>query len=324
MEENISCNVVRDLLPLYVDGAASTGTRKLIALHLEFCEDCQKQCEAMKKKAGRDGMRNSGDAARRKLKRALRLRRAGIGAAIALVVLFTAWLLGNQPSYKDIPTKILVEYGHNEQFDQYGENDLFEDTLYERPAGAPNNGLLESLPEGCVELGRLQSVINYMGGALPGEHLQGAHIDKRYVGNRIYFDPAVNELYLKDPEAGCYLRFVYDRRGNIRSLEECPRKIQYGTAVFSNASIRPMLEEDLPEASVYVGDLQGVQRAANGEPRGHLQGVNLDEGYTGCPLYFHQTIDANRRSYYTALYLEDPAGGYLRFGFDHLAPMEHA
>lgn len=37
----IKCEVIRDLLPLYVDGVASEESRKLIEEHLQECEDCR-------------------------------------------------------------------------------------------------------------------------------------------------------------------------------------------------------------------------------------------------------------------------------------------
>ena len=36
----ISCNIIGDLLPLYVDGAVSEETKKLVEEHLAECEDC--------------------------------------------------------------------------------------------------------------------------------------------------------------------------------------------------------------------------------------------------------------------------------------------
>lgn len=38
----INCNVIGDLLPLYVDGAVSEDTKKLVEEHLAECADCKK------------------------------------------------------------------------------------------------------------------------------------------------------------------------------------------------------------------------------------------------------------------------------------------
>ncbi len=45
----ISCNVIGDLLPLYVDGAVSEDTKKLVEEHLAVCEECKKAAEEMEK-----------------------------------------------------------------------------------------------------------------------------------------------------------------------------------------------------------------------------------------------------------------------------------
>lgn len=45
----INCNVIGDLLPLYVDGAVSEDTKKLVEEHLAVCEACKKAAEDMGK-----------------------------------------------------------------------------------------------------------------------------------------------------------------------------------------------------------------------------------------------------------------------------------
>lgn len=45
----INCNVIGDLLPLYVDGAVSEDTKKLVEEHLAECEECKKAAEDMGK-----------------------------------------------------------------------------------------------------------------------------------------------------------------------------------------------------------------------------------------------------------------------------------
>lgn len=45
----ISCEVIRDLLPLYVEGIASEDSQMLVEEHLESCSNCAKELEYMKK-----------------------------------------------------------------------------------------------------------------------------------------------------------------------------------------------------------------------------------------------------------------------------------
>lgn len=43
----ISCDVIKDLLPLYIDNVCSDDTRKLIEEHLEECENCKKEYDLL-------------------------------------------------------------------------------------------------------------------------------------------------------------------------------------------------------------------------------------------------------------------------------------
>ena len=44
----INCNIIRDILPLYVDGVASEDTSALVEEHLTGCEACRQEAERMK------------------------------------------------------------------------------------------------------------------------------------------------------------------------------------------------------------------------------------------------------------------------------------
>lgn len=56
--EKITCEVIRDLLPLYIDEVCSPDSRSLVEDHLRTCEDCRRLLEKM----GED-CRISGEAA---------------------------------------------------------------------------------------------------------------------------------------------------------------------------------------------------------------------------------------------------------------------
>ena len=43
----ITCSVIKDLLPLYADGVVSKDTRRIVAEHLENCADCREIYESM-------------------------------------------------------------------------------------------------------------------------------------------------------------------------------------------------------------------------------------------------------------------------------------
>lgn len=46
---NISCEIIRDILPLYAEGMASDPTKELVQNHLCGCENCTRELEELKK-----------------------------------------------------------------------------------------------------------------------------------------------------------------------------------------------------------------------------------------------------------------------------------
>ena len=47
-DKKLSCAVVQDLLPLYVDGVCSDESKRLVEAHLAECADCRALCTALK------------------------------------------------------------------------------------------------------------------------------------------------------------------------------------------------------------------------------------------------------------------------------------
>lgn len=43
----ITCEVIRDLLPLYHDNVCSNASQMIVEEHLEHCEDCRAELQAM-------------------------------------------------------------------------------------------------------------------------------------------------------------------------------------------------------------------------------------------------------------------------------------
>ena len=46
--KKINCNIIKDILPLYVDGVVSDDTKEMVEEHLEYCEECKKEVGLMK------------------------------------------------------------------------------------------------------------------------------------------------------------------------------------------------------------------------------------------------------------------------------------
>lgn len=47
--EKVNCNVIQDILPLYIDHAACNDTKMLVEEHLQGCESCQKAYQELQK-----------------------------------------------------------------------------------------------------------------------------------------------------------------------------------------------------------------------------------------------------------------------------------
>ena len=45
----ITCNVIKDILPLYIDGVVSEDTQKIVDEHLEKCSLCRDEMNKLKK-----------------------------------------------------------------------------------------------------------------------------------------------------------------------------------------------------------------------------------------------------------------------------------
>ena len=46
--KKISCNIIRDILPLYLDGVVSDDTEKMVEEHLKECDQCRNEAVKLK------------------------------------------------------------------------------------------------------------------------------------------------------------------------------------------------------------------------------------------------------------------------------------
>ena len=56
----INCSIIRDLLPLYTDGAVSSETAKAVSMHLEQCAVCSEEFEKMTRKLAIPAVKDAG------------------------------------------------------------------------------------------------------------------------------------------------------------------------------------------------------------------------------------------------------------------------
>jgi hypothetical protein len=59
MEQKIPCEIIKDLLPLYVDGLTSEYSSKEIDNHLQECRDCKERFDDLQTNLGSDNQNNS-------------------------------------------------------------------------------------------------------------------------------------------------------------------------------------------------------------------------------------------------------------------------
>ena len=99
----ITCDVIQDLMPSYVDGILSEDSQALVKEHMEACKECRKMLEIMKEEQGKEqaqmissaasGARRRADetenigsaAALKKIRKKLMIRRV-LTAAVAVIL----------------------------------------------------------------------------------------------------------------------------------------------------------------------------------------------------------------------------------------------
>lgn len=47
--EKVSCNIIKDILPLYLDDVVSEDTKEMVDEHLESCDSCREEAEMLKR-----------------------------------------------------------------------------------------------------------------------------------------------------------------------------------------------------------------------------------------------------------------------------------
>lgn len=89
--EKMSCNVIYDLLPLYLDGLCSKESKQMIEEHLESCEECKKALERTERDLplGKD----TDAEVIRQIKRRIRIEKLVI-VCVTLFVLVSVTLVG--------------------------------------------------------------------------------------------------------------------------------------------------------------------------------------------------------------------------------------
>ena len=120
MKNKISCNVIGDLLPLYVDNVLSEDSRELVEEHLRKCESCRESAEKMGKTIV---ISNDTDSEKiKKLKKRISIKKIVASSLLGLVILFGLgfYLLyyGNAVNSEDVNVRMEFQYSDNAYLNQ--------------------------------------------------------------------------------------------------------------------------------------------------------------------------------------------------------------
>ena len=90
----ITCDVIQDLMPSYVDGILSEDSQALVKEHMEACKECRKMLEIMKEEQGKEqNQMRSSAATLKKIRKKLIVRRV-LTATVAVILTLIAAAAG--------------------------------------------------------------------------------------------------------------------------------------------------------------------------------------------------------------------------------------
>ncbi|MGI5963064.1 MAG: zf-HC2 domain-containing protein [Lawsonibacter sp.] len=178
----VTCNMIRDILPLYIDGVVSNDTRNMVTKHLENCEECCKKYEAMKSELVIPVEDNI--APLKHFKKAWKKKKIFLVFSTILTtiaIIFCTFYIFVHFAYQE---KIAV---NGAVYTKKGEN-------------------ITELPSGSTELGYLRS-ITHRCASDPSADFTAVNLDEEYAGCMIYQGEEEAVIYLKD-YGGFYIPFV--------------------------------------------------------------------------------------------------------------------
>lgn len=120
MKDNISCNVIGDLLPLYIDDVLSDDSRELVESHLNNCESCRESAEKMGKTIV---ISNDTDGEKiKKLKKSVSVKKIVVSSLFGLMILFGLgfylFYYGNAVSSENVNVRTEFQNSENSYLNQ--------------------------------------------------------------------------------------------------------------------------------------------------------------------------------------------------------------
>ena len=80
---NAQCEIIRDMLPLYVDGVCSDASRELVDAHLQDCPDCQSFLAQLQASEAEEGLKDEKALVIRNQARRFKRRSAAAGSVVS-------------------------------------------------------------------------------------------------------------------------------------------------------------------------------------------------------------------------------------------------
>nr|WP_300003907.1 zf-HC2 domain-containing protein [Tissierella sp.] len=112
----VRCDIVKDLLPLYIDDILSESSKDLVEEHIKICSDCQKDLESYNKKIVLP--MDTDIEPLKKISYKFKIQKLSIALLISIIILFLVSLIIEPFSYdktlipaKDSITDIMYYYG---------------------------------------------------------------------------------------------------------------------------------------------------------------------------------------------------------------------
>ena len=183
MMNKTSCNIIKDILPLYVDEVVSEDTRNLVSEHIEYCENCRKKYDEMMAAVSIPIENNAKPL--KKFKNKWKRKKVVLvcSTLIATIAVMCCALLA-------------VEHF------VYPEEISINGAVYTQKGGN-----ITALPAGSVELGYLRG-ISFWCTSSPTEDFMATNLDGKYGGNPIYQSGDNDQIIYLEDFSGFYIPFA--------------------------------------------------------------------------------------------------------------------
>ena len=182
--DNMSCNIIQDMLPLYVDGVASQETAQMVEAHLADCQGCRKKCSDLKESMTIP--MNNDERPLQRIRRSWNRKKVILvcsTVAIILAILCCGFFLMEEFVY-------------------------LEEIAYNGGVYTQISGVTDTLPQGSMEVGYIHG-ISFYSTASPMIDFMATNLDEKYGGCPIYQDSNNKDILYLEDFSGFFIPFQY-------------------------------------------------------------------------------------------------------------------